>query len=467
MNSFELSGIWWVPEKSGVQIAGTLRYNPVEGAYLDLIGSFKNLPNLANLSSPDIVLGFAGGKAITLYKCVESRTNMNMSVGVPVMMSTSYFANIVFLGHHFQREGDVVFTSVSVNYSYLEEWTRITGIKFNLTADENRQLAKYDVSYSFPDKIVNKLKDFDVTITYSFRDGGDRLKSIEFIQTTYLEITPSTPTNFNEYHSKFLYHLQNLLSLGIGCAVYPLEIKGSNNNCKTVLKNGKTFLSDISIFYRLGKIPDFTKKLHPLDALFYYSDIVFGFENCLKNWFSKSELLAPVYDLYFATLYNPAMYLQHEFLSLVQSIESYHRRVFGGEYVSKDEYRPILETLKRSIPADVDNAFRESLKYRMQYLYEYSLKKRLEKIIEYCGNTLNTIIPDKSEFIEDVYNTRNFLTHYDKELEDKTKKGDELYKRTKQLKFLIETCLLKELGFSDENIFKIVSRNQRYHHILN
>lgn len=466
MNSFELNGIWWVPEKPDTQIAGTLRYDPVEGPYLDLIGSFKNLPDLSNISNLDIVLGFAGGKSVTLYKCVESRTNMNMNIGMPVMMLTSYFANVVFLGHHFQKEEDLVFKSISVNYSHLEEWTRISGIKFSFTTDKDQHLAKYDASYSFPDKIVVKLEDFDLTIAYSFKDGGDRLKSIEFIQTTYLEITPVSSMNFDEYHSKFLYHLQNLLSLGVGRAVYPLEIKGKNNNCKTVLKDGKTSLNDILIYYRLGKMPDFTKKLHPFDMLFYYSDIASRFEECLKNWFSKAGLLASVYDLYFAALYNPAMYLQHEFLSLVQSIESYHRRIFGGEYVSKDEYKPILEALKASVPAGIDSGFRESLKYRMQYLHEYSLRKRLEKIIEPCGNILDIVIPDKDEFIEDVYNTRNFLTHYDISLKDKAKKGDELYKRTKQLKFLVEICLLKELGLSEENISKLVSRNQRYRHIL-
>lgn len=466
MNSFELNGIWWIPENPEVKIAGTLRYDPTEGAFLDLIGTFKNLPDFVNVSSLDIVLGFAGGKAVTLYKCVESRTNMSMCVGMPVMTLSTYFAGVVFLGHHFQKEEDLVFQSISVNYSYLEEWTRITGIKLGLTMDKNQHQAKYDASYSFPDKIVVKLGDFDLTITYSFKHGGDQLKSIEFVQTTYLEITPNSPMNFNEYHSKFLYHLQNFLSLGIGRAVYPLEIKGKNSNCKTELKGGKTIFNDIMVFYQLGKMPDFTKKLHPRNMFFCYSDIAPEFKDCLKNWFSKSELLAPVYDLYFATLYNPAIYLQYEFLSLAQSIESYHRRIFGGEYVSTEEYRPILEALKSSIPEGIDSDFRESLKHRMQYLHEYSLRKRLKKIVDSYGNFLDSIIPDKNEFIEDIYNTRNFLTHYDKSSEDKAKKGNELYKRTKQLKFLVEICLLKELGLSEGKISNLIVRKQRYHYIL-
>lgn len=195
-----------------------------------------------------------------------------------ILPSAQVQSSLWLRGHHFQKEEDLVFKSISVNYSYLEEWTRITGIKFNPTIDKNQLLTKYDASYSFPDKVVVDLDDFNLTITYSFKDGGDRLKKLEFIQTTYLEITPILSMNFNEYHSKFLYHLQNFLSLGVGRAVYPLEIKGKNNNCKTVLKNGKTFLNDILVYYCLGKMPDLTKKMHPFDMLFYYFDIASSFK---------------------------------------------------------------------------------------------------------------------------------------------------------------------------------------------
>ena len=90
-------------------------------------------------------------------------------------------------------------------------------------------------------------------------------------------------------------------------------------------------------------------RLYPYDMLFTFKDISDRFEILLKNWFEKADTLGPVYDLYFGTLYNPRMYLQHQFLSLIQAIEVYHRRKFEGKYLSDDDYEPIYEKFEEFI----------------------------------------------------------------------------------------------------------------------
>jgi len=62
--------------------------------------------------------------------------------------------------------------------------------------------------------------------------------------------------------------------------------------------------------------------------LFSYEEISDWTELILTKWFETSDKLAPIHELYFGSLYNSNMYLYHSFLSLVQAIESYHRRVF-------------------------------------------------------------------------------------------------------------------------------------------
>jgi len=160
------------------------------------------------------------------------------------------------------------------------------------------------------------------------------------------------------------------------------------------------------------------------------------------------------------------MYLQHKFLSLIQAIESYHRRVYGGKYLSDNDYIPTREALLKVVCQKInDDDFRKSLKEKLKYLSEFSLQKRLKEILKKCGDVINLLIQDNEEFIEDVKNTRNFLTHYDKNIERKAKSGKELYMLVQKMKFVLEICFLIELEMSVETIKALVSRNQRYQYL--
>ncbi len=460
MEKFEYNGIWWLPENPDRQISGILKFHPRDGAFLDLIGSFKDITQLTTSFEPTIILGFADGKKITLYKCYESRSHLNL----PGFLSTSFYVSGIFVGHHFKREQDLSFDSLSINYSHLAEWTQITGFRLKMDTDSSKHLVKHEVIYSFPEKIETEIDKLNVSFDYNFKDEGDRIEEYKLKQTTFIKIEPDVPYHFEKYLDIF-YHIQNFLSLGVGEAVYPLIIKGKNKECKITLQAGKVVYNDISVFYSIRNLPESSKRLHPLEMLFSFPDIASDFGPCLKNWFSKSDILKPVYDLYFATLYGSKMYLQHEFLTLAQALETYHRRISEGKYVSDGDYATMYEVMANAIPAELESDFRASLKERLKYLNEFSLRKRLREILGKFPDIFSFIIQQNEKFIEDAINTRNFLTHYDKNLQSKAKDGNELYRLVEEMKFVLEVCLLAELGISRDNIKALVDRNQRYQHL--
>jgi len=463
MEEFEYTGLWWLPENPDDKICGTLKFHPVEDANLELIGSFKGPKDLNVFLQPNIILGItSNGKIITLYKCYEYQSHISMSG----FTSSSFIASVVFLGYHFEKEEDIIFDSLSLNYSHLEEWARITGFQFKIGTNSRNHLMKYEVKYNFPQKVEVKLDDFNISFDYNFTSGGDRIKEVNLKQTMFIKIEPYKPTHFDDYREDICYHIQNFLSLAVGRAVYPLIIKGKTKACKTELSGGRVMYNDIFIFYPTKDLSDLSKKLHPFDMLFSFRDISDNFEKCLRNWFAKSKALQPVYDLYFGTLYNPSMYLQHEFLSLIQAMEAYHRRIHDGKYLPDDDYTHVYETLIKAIPQKIDDSdFRKSLKEKLKYHNEFSLRKRLKEVLKKCGDVMNLLIHNNEKFIEDVRNTRNFLTHYDKSIEMKAKSGQELYKLNQKIKFILEICFLIELEMPMETIKALVSRNQRYQYL--
>lgn len=465
MKSFELNGYWWLSSNPDKTIAGTLKFDTISGGSLNLLGSFQDLTKFGQVFDVDIILGFADGKKVTLYRCYATGSNMSLITGGPVALKSSFIVNIILLGHHFEKKEDIVFKNLSVNYSYLEDWTQISGFKFALQSDKENHFSQYEVKYNFPEKLGIKVDDVSISFDYNFRDGGDRIKEVNLLQNTFIKIEPPHECHIDEYFRNFFYHIQNFISLGVGKAVYPLIMKGKNDNCRVELEKGRIVYNDVEVFYRARDFQEASKKLHPLDMVFFLGDVKDELEKYLNNWFKKAELIQPVYDLYFATLYSPKMYLQHEFLSLIQALEVYHRRVHGGKYVSDESYNAVYTKLVEAIPGEIENNFKDSLKGKMKYLHEYSLRKRLKKITDDLDDVIGILIKNKAIFIDEVENTRNFLTHYDKSLEDKHKAGNELYMLTEKMKFLLEMCFLVEMGMSMDKIKALAKRNQRYQYL--
>lgn len=425
MEEFEYNGMWWLPENPENKICGVLKFHPVKSTNLELIGSFRESKKLSTFLNPDIILGItSNGKIITLYRCYESQSLMSM----PGFTTSSFIASVVFLGHHFKKEEDILFNSLSLNYSHLDEWVGITGFQSKTETDVENDFTKYEVSYSFPEKVEVKINDFNISLDFKFNIGGDRVKEINLKQKTFINILLHKKIHFNDLQRNICYYIQNFLSLAMGRAVRPLIIIGKTDASKTQSTDEQVVYNDIFIFYPMKELPGISEKIHPFAMLFTFRDISDNFEKYLKNWFAKTESLQPAQDLYFGTLYISSMYLSHKFLSLIQAIESYHRRVYNGKYLPDDDYARIYKTLTSAIPSEISSDFRKSLKQKLKYHNEFSLRKRIKEILEKCEDLLNLIIHDTEKFIEDVVNTRNFLIHYEKNIEMKAKSGQELYR---------------------------------------
>ncbi len=177
---------------------------------------------------------------------------------------------------------------------------------------------------------------------------------------------------------------------------------------------------------------------------------------CFRNWFTKAEWLAPVCAIYFGTLYNPSKYLDFNFLALIQALEAYHRRATDETDLSASEHAARIEAIFEAAPAP----HRQWLSEKLQYSNELSLRRRLKQLFAQCSFLLDELVSDSKATINAIYNNRNYLTHYDKNLADRTARGDRLLYLVEVLKLLLQACLLRELGFTEVKIKEFLSRSR-------
>lgn len=454
IEEFEYKGIWWLPEKPQEQFLGTLRFTCNEGAILNLIGSFKEITTAYHKAlAPEIILGISSdGKNIALHEGFETKCELDFS-GVP---TSSLCINRVFIGAYFQKPEDIKFKSLSVHYLYLDEWCNISGFDIRYPSDEKEVV----IRYKLPEPIQASINDYKIFLDFEATSSIPFTvqKEVSVKQRTYIRIESLEEKSFHEYLS-IMYHIQNFLSIGIGEIVYPLEVKGVTEANKKI---SGAYYSPVKIYYRVPDILQIPKTLLPSDMLFAFKDISDRFESFLKSWFKKADLLRPICALYIGTLRNSHMYLEHQFLSLIQAIEAFHRRVYKGEYLSAKEYELVYNTLVKAIPDWVRDDFKDSLKEKLKYGYEFSLRKRLKEIFDKHHEIIKKFIKNKGDFIEKVCNTRNYYTHYDDHLREYAASGLDLHHLTQKLKLLLEICLLTELGFNSTEIKGLFSRNRKY-----
>jgi hypothetical protein len=456
MNEFECDGMWWLPSHPDILLPGILTYEPVNGAKLKILGADAfGLADILGIDrkawKPTYIELFCGNTskgAATLYNCTLSQMQV-----ADTFRSVTYSPGLVFLGCHLTSKEERLFESISVQFTNLEEWVNIGEWVQTFTDDE--KLIQTTRSYSHPKSTIYKTSHCALEISFFLaRDQVERFAVQEELRSS-ITITPSEPMDFYELNRKYIYQIQNLITLGLGTPVLPTAILATSQTIKTSLTKTS---NSVQIFYALGHQTTLNTTFRPRQMRFRYTDIQDNFSQYLENWLSNADQLLPVHDLYFGLYYLPTLYGNLEFLMIAQALEVYHRQKYGGKYVSDEEFEKVRAALQDAIPQNLDKAFREKLLTSFNFLNEYSLRKRLKLILDdvlqpYKSDLDRMLFSDSSrdQFIQDFVNARNYFTHYSNGADNPSR----LASLTRKARLLMQFCFMVELGFSTDLTSKL------------
>jgi len=458
--SFEIKGLWWIPEKPDKKYRGSLKYIPNKGIYLEIEGIFGELLDINNTEMYDAILGISNkNELITLSKCWVK----NISIGFPKPPSSTYFAHLLFVGGHFEKPESALFDRVYVKYAYLDEWVNIYGFQINQEHDET---GSFSIKYQKPADINETINDnLTVSIRFNIQLAIPTLvkKELHPKQTTYLYLKFSDPTCFEDYvHLVFV--LQNFFTLATCEEVFLMELIGIIESNKQA-QEGKTIHPNVRIYFiPISKVSQ-EKEIYPHQMFFTYTDIKDKFGIILKNWIEKEETLRPFYNLYFAVQYNSSLFSENKFLNYVQALETYYGRLYNGGYLPESTCKEIYDCLVSAIPdlsIDGYKDFKMSLTQRLKYINEYSLRKKLKVLVNGTGDLFDKYVENRNLFVESVVDTRNYLTHYSTNLEHSAAKGTDIFQLAQKMQILIEILMLREIGFNLDEIRQIFHKNNRY-----
>lgn len=511
-------GKWWLPNNPEVVVPGKLSFSPESGATLELIGSlyssqFEEIGQVEDIAFPNeifpiegesnlisgvqldfikpkeiIILGLLdNNEEITLYRCSGRIKNFEFVKGIP---SLSFNVEYVFRKIHFEDEQDIKLKSISVQYSHLEKWIGKSGIQAFVSQEEN----KIWISYQPPSNIhLTKIGNLDLDITFSpiyvnpfdFYFGATYYKA-NIEQKTYLTIQNSCNQPIDDCIN-LLISFRDFLSFAMTKATSVIEIAGKADVIYTKpvqQANGAFTLEEevretqvIIMFGLWNSTKSSEIKLSPNEMLFLFSDVENNLGSVFETWINKRGVYESVFDLLMITMYTPSLYLHYGFLNIIQALEAYHTSKYEGSYQDRKVYekglcKKFLEVLKNfpsesvnpenGISDEFRNALKGKLKSQTRFTLETRLKEILSDVFSLLPNNFIGSVEDRELFSRRASETRNALTHHDKEKRKQAARGQELFQLFHTLTVILQTCLLRELNLTDESIKTLVERNRVY-----
>ncbi len=447
-DSYEIESIWYpsfsvkktLPTKKDIRHHGKLTYSPSNGALLQLYHEDVSLNWFDNMI-------YGGEKDSSWY---DQITCLGISQHSGTNKSTIFRVGSVFRGFHLPDPKGSNILKFEFSIKHLNQWLEKTGFKFNRNIKKNSFTISYKGSSGRWLKL-NDLFDFKISTSawppHEVKDYG-KIETREHV-VFQLRGRKDAPQKYSD----FIHLMEPILDFftlaSLDCAnPFNISVTGDFGYIDgfdgTKVPAGATVsLSPIATSNQWfeAKKPYF---------LFCEEDLEKPLQYYLKIWLKKYRLVYTPFSLYKSAIYSEKN-IETKFLLLSQAVESYHRRFRNGYYLPDSDFQSkVLKPLYKAIPAQLDRNFRKSLKNRLKYDNEYSLKKRIKDLITENKDTLKRYFKVPKDLAFKIADTRNYLIHLDKA--NHGIKSNNLVFYITVLKKLFELSLLREIGFEQGKI---------------
>ncbi|CAM2766383.1 hypothetical protein SAMN05444143_103236 [Flavobacterium succinicans] len=456
--NFEIQGLWFLPENKEKRIPGTLRFDPVDGAILELIGSLNNQDFFLQ-SNPEtfIILGLSvNSEYITLFNCFNfSRRGQTYRKGNEQGPAIEkYYANFILKGHHFETEESLKFNSIKSSIQNFDEWLNITGFKHSESLNKLTEKSIY-LDYELPENIEFELHDnFKGKFIFSSTSPSYYSpKSESITQNVEIEINSTEDIALDDIR-KLLARFQNFLIMGIYKSVFPTAITLYNSNLMNDYGNSGKYRKPIEFFQTTSKRKN-RKEIHPNEMLFDYRKIESHFPVVIKNWFTKYDKLKPAFGLIFEQFYNESKFSENTFLNLAQAAETLHSRLYNHTKIPKEDYKEMKNEILKLTPVKYHTWLKEQFNFGNQLNLHQRLTELLDK---YSNETLSELIPNKITFIKQIKDLRNYYTHYSTSLEKHLISEQDLMLLSERIKLILVIGLLHEIGLPKKTIDSLLEK---------
>ena len=369
---------------------------------------------------------------VIIDRCYHMSRKRNIAHG-ELMESDVILAYRAIVGLLSDQDTSPSFNAVTFSVEGIDEWVGVSGIKIS-TQSKKSDLT---ISYNVPENVTLNLENgMQLLITFAWTPPDiPSTKRAEVTQKVYFKLISQKP-----------HELDIFISIAEKIAAFLCFIMDEIVCLERVkaAPSAKIYCSSWPYSTNEPKIREFR-------MLFRFKKIQHRAESVINSWIENYEQIAPAVNLYFLTKTGRISTIDLQFLTLAQALEAFHRRTCDETHMDKDKFEEIRKILIKACPRAQRNWFAPKL----NYANELTLRNRLQRMIKPFNDFMGGDYSPK--LVNSIINTRNYLTHYDPDLEEKAAEGQSLEFLILKMNALFRLHFLKLIGFDEEEIGSIVN----------
>lgn len=451
-SQFDSNGIFWKPDQRDKKFAGRLVRN---GNDFDLISSptIKNRVDADGMRAilipePELIHvlhGFAPEPCTLLgLQSLGPGGISNFEWDYSLHYSTFRVSSCIW-GGHLADESEPTIASGRLAFSGLKNW-----LPFRPSVEDNHEAFKLVYQKEVPPLVdvyssatKSRIK-LEVCPRLESKQSGEYKSTHE----SCVIIEPDGPQSLS-WFLELAHRFENFFSLLLGTSVGLLSV--------AVRIDDKTG-------WFVGRP---RSRIQKPDARIWIRYDGAQLASAILHWLDSLEVFRPFEALAYGTLRNSKLFVETEFLSLAQALESFHRVTDNAAIVEQEEFEKILASLQKNIAAlcgDCEIASR--LHESVQYANEPNFKERITRLFSRISKqNLQRLVGKPREFEQTLRQTRNFFTHPGIKKQSKVLPAPkDIFLFNQKLHAFLRLLVLVHLGFPEQSAIEAaVQQSLRWH----
>jgi hypothetical protein len=443
---FTTVATWHLPETPEVKLVGTLSYQP-GWTEIELHGTFNPLQGLvtreSNAIGYPVVHGTTReGELVTALRAQRNTMKVSLSSAGVAIEHETIVSRVLCFGAH------VVFAQTYASMKFripgLVPWLGYNpaSASVNDNAEKTERTWSYRINLRKLDVIRIEAIKASLEFRYQF-DSASTFGTVNSVVTAWAVFTPDEPQTLRWYveqHGK----LAAMLAFLAGAPMSP--------DCVEVPTAEPSHVISMLPPFNHVSYCDYST---PQDFFIAKGALGDDFGQSVAKWFEVYPRVEMPSQIGLGLMATKEMWPNIEFISLMQVLEGFHRGVMDGTYLPAERYADVEEALVKAIPSNLNDDHAKSLRSRIKYGNEVSLRRRVRELLARLPKGIQERLLGKDgKLVQRWVDSRNYFTHWDESLRPGLLDGGELYHTNVRLRHFMRALFLNLMGVSSEAIDK-------------